>query len=133
MDITVTHPETKVTTAFKQLDSQVAAVLIAAGIATPFYKPAEPAPASPWGVSKGRFDDHPFIIWRQGTQEHFFDGPPERAFDFKPRGEAPPDHIIAAYAALKKQNGNVPVSQDVVAFYRTQNAKEPPRAKRDWE
>jgi hypothetical protein len=99
-DIVVENPITKQRRAFFKISDEIAAVLLHAGIAEHYVKPADPVVVNPWFVSKGRFGDTPMIVLRMGSEDIFYTGKPELAVDWKPRGEAPPAHVIAQYAAL---------------------------------
>ncbi len=100
MDLVIENPITKQRRVFFKLDDLLGAILLHAGLAEHYVKPAETVAANPWFVSKGRFGDTPMIVLRLGSEDIFYAGKPELAGEWKPRGEAPPAHVIAQYAAL---------------------------------
>lgn len=105
MDILVRNFLTEERTVFKQIDSQVAACLIATGLAAPYEKsPAaqsqtfnvQPSNEPRWGVGKGAHSYLPHIFFQRGASTEFFDGPPDSAKRW--RADCP-DEVIAAYKA----------------------------------
>ncbi len=133
MDVVITNQLTFERKVFRQLDSQVAAALVATGLAAPYNPAVAAAPVSPWGIRLGEKASHPAITYKRGATELWFDGVPQRISEFRPYGDNVPEAIAARYTELWNANGGMIYTADDIALLQTLRAKEPAREKQVWE
>jgi hypothetical protein len=109
VDISVTNPISQITKPFYEIPSDIAAVLIHAGIARPIAKAAS-APGPSWRVGHppNGAADRWVLIWADGSgSTMYFDGPPDSYFKNPPVwcGLACPVEVLQTYKRTKDAGG----------------------------
>jgi hypothetical protein len=110
-----------------EVNSDLAGILIALGVAVPHVKPIVVEHAPKWNIWTAPESGRTYIRYScaKSKQDAMFDGKPEHAHNFAAwccgKKEVCPPEVVAAYKA--KHKTTTPVGADMAAMYQTAHQK----------